>query len=215
MSINRELLASVVSGAVKFLSPAEGMDMLKNNPPLIEVDPAQPDPTDPNKAAVRATAAATEYLAANTGTAETTSKPSSYAILTGVELPEAKKRGSHLGSGVGTKYPFADMPVGGSFFSANSEHRNKDALKALGSTVSAQNRKYATPDGDKTKVIKQAVRGADHKPVLGPDGKKQVESKTIPVLKYERKFTIRGVSKGYKSGSWEAPEDGALIARTL
>jgi hypothetical protein len=106
------------------------------------------------------------------------------------------------------------MPVGASFFSADSEHKNGNALKALGSTVSSQNRKYATPDGDKTKTVKQAKRGEDKKPILDENGKKVIET-DLPVLKYERKFTIRPVVAGQKYGEWTAPANGALIARTL
>jgi hypothetical protein len=187
---------------------------------LVEVNTSMPDPADPTKFATRATAAAAQYLSAAPAAAPAAaqapaSEPSKYTVMKGIALPEAKKRGNHLGSGAPTKYPFATMEVGDVFFSGNSEHAKNDALKALGSTVSSQNRKYATPDGDKTKVIKQAERGADKKPVVGPDGKKVIVSKTVPVLKYERKFTIRAVTAGYGNDQWKAPEAGVLISRTI
>ena len=183
---------------------------------LVEVNDAMPDPNDATKFATRATAAASQYLASVSAPAagNTAAEPSKYTVMKGIALPEAKKRGAHLGSGAPTKYPFATMEVGDVFFSGNSEHAKGDALKALGSTVSSQNRKYSEPDGDKTKVIKQAERGPDKKPVIGPDGKKVIVSKTVPVLKYSRKFTIRPVEAGYGNDQWKAPEAGVLISRT-
>lgn len=219
-AIDTELLSKVVaatdSGQLVYLSHAEGGAFVAHNPPLIEVNTAILDPNDNTKAAARSTQAAKDYLAAQSAPKSNgAAEPSKYEIITNATLPEARKRGNVAGAGAPTKYPFADMPVGASFFSADSEHKNSNALKALGSTVSSQNRKYATPDGDKTKTIKQAKRGEDKKPVLDENGKKVIETKTIPVLKYERKFTIRPVVAGQKYGEWTAPANGALIARTL
>jgi len=199
--IDAELLAKVVAatnaGQLVYLSQAEGQGMVAHNPPLIEVNTGILDPNDNTKAAVRATSAAQDYLNSQSAPKSNgAAEPSKYALITNAELPAARKRGNVAGAGAPTKYPFADMPVGASFFSADSEHKNGNALKALGSTVSSQNRKYATPDGDKTKTIKQAKRGEDNKPVLDENGKKVIETKTIPVLKYERKFTIRPVVGG-------------------
>lgn len=213
--IDKALLQAVVSGQVAYLSAAQGNAMVLHNPPLIEVNTAAIDPTDPTKAQVRATLAAAAYLAqvAPTAPAEAPKTVGSYAILTGAVLPEPKKRGNSFGSGAPTKYPFADMPVGGAFFSANSEHAKGDALKALGSTVSSQNRKYAVETGE-TKTQKRAKRDENNNPIM-VDGKKVIETVTLPVLKYERKFTIRAVTGGQVYGTWTAPADGALIARTI
>src|SRR3954466_8995337 len=146
MSVDKELLAKIASGEVKYVaaSPAV-MALINHDPRLIEVDQAQTDPADASKVACRVTADAAAYLA--------TLKPmngeaSKYAIISNAVLPEAKKRGGTSGAGAPTKYPFADMEVGHSFFSANSEHAKGDAVKALGSTISSQNRKYATQKTD-------------------------------------------------------------------
>jgi hypothetical protein len=106
------------------------------------------------------------------------------------------------------------MEVGSSFFSADSEHKKGDALKALGSTVSSQNRKYAEETGEH-KSVTRAVRDEHNKAKLDANGKKITETVTLPVLKYNRKFTIRAVVGGQKYGDWTAPANGALIARTV
>lgn len=213
--INKELLAHVVhatdSNQVVYLSADEGGALAAHNPPLIEVNTSMINPE--GKAAVRATQAAKMFL---NGHQEPTTVPSEskYALITDAILPPAKKRGNQSGSGAPTKYPFAEMPVGGSFFSANSEHSKGDAVKALGSTVSSQNRKYATETGE-LKTVNRAVRDKQtHKAVLNADGSKQMETVDLAVLEYHRKFTIRPVVKGEKYGSWVAPSDGALIGRT-
>jgi len=213
--IDKALLAKVVSGEVKFLSPAEGNAFVVHNPPLIEVNVSMLDPNDSNKAAVRPTAAAQAFLA--NGAAHQAAAPASvgnYTLITNAVLPEPKKRGNSFGSGAPTKYPFAEMPVGSSFFSANTEHAKGDAVKALGSTVSSQNRKYATETGE-TKTQKRAKRDENNNLILDANGNKIIEVVTLPVLKYERKFTIRAVEAGKKYGEWVAPADGALIARTI
>lgn len=144
-------------------------------------------------------------------------KPSgSHAVIvTGAVLPPAKKRGNSSGSGAPTKYPFADLEVGGMFFSPNSDHAKGDAVKALGSTVSAQNDKYSEETGQ-FKTVTRAVRDKQtKKAVTNPDGSKQTETVQLPVKKYNRKFTIRPVVGGETYGSWVAPSDGALVARTV
>lgn len=217
-NIDKALLKQIVdataAGTLFYVSQVQGQPMLANVPPLIEINPAIVDPTDGTKVACRSTAEAAAFLAApETGSADTGEHK--YAVMTGIALPEAKKRGNTAGSGAPTKYPFADMPVGGVFFSGNSEHKNKNALKALGSTVSAQNDKYSEPTGE-MKTVTRAVRDpATKKAKIGTDGKKVTETVQLPVKKYNRKFTIRAVEAGYKSGDWVAPEAGALIGRTV
>lgn len=218
-SIDTALLAKVVtatdSGQLVYLSQAEGGAFVAHNPPLIEVNTGILDPNDNTKAAVRATQAAKDYLAAQSAPAATSNgEASKYAIITNAVLPEARKRGNVAGAGAPTKYPFADMPVGASFFSADSEHKNGNALKALGSTVSSQNRKYAEETGEH-KTVTRAVRDDHNKAKLDENGKKVTETVQLPVLKYNRKFTIRPVVGGQKYGEWTAPANGALIARTV
>ena len=214
--IDKELLAHVVAatkaGGHHFVSQVQGQPMLAHNPPLIMVNTSILDPNDGTKAAARATEHAEGYLTNGAGHAPVT-EASKYAIMIGVALPEQKKRGNSFGSGAPTKYPFADMPIGGSFFSANSEHKKGDAVKALGSTVSSQNRKYAVETGE-TKIVERAIRDKKtHKALLNDDGSKQLETVELPKLAYERKFTIRPVTGGQTYGNWTAPEDGALVAR--
>lgn len=223
--IDKALLKLIVdataAGTLVYVGPVAGQPMVAHVPQLIEVNAAITNPADPTQVACRSLPAAADYLAAQVAVTGSTEAPkSNYAIMTGITLPEAKKRGNTSGSGAPTKYPFADMEVGAVFFSGNSEHAKGDAVKALGSTVSAQNDKYSEPKMENgtvvTKQVTRAVRDPKtHKAVLGPDGKKQTETVTLPVKDYKRKFTIRGVAKGYQSGSWTAPEDGALIGRVV
>jgi hypothetical protein len=220
--IDKALLAQIVAGTVTYVSQVQGQPMLAHIPPLIEVNTTMINPADPTQAMCRATPAAAEYLAKHETKAQKVADVAAhpYAIIKGVTLPEAKKRGNLAGSGAPTKYPFATMEVGDTFYSADTEHAKGDALKALGSTVSSQNRKNATPeknaDGtEKTKTVKRAERDkTTHKAVLGPDGKKVIESVTLPVLQYSKYFTIRAVEAGKLYGSWTAPANGAVIART-
>lgn len=208
--IDVEFLSKIVSGEVAYVSQAEATPLLAHKPPLIEVNTGIQDPNDATKVAVRATDAGKDYKAPE---AKSEAAPK-YALIAGAALPAPKKRGNSAGSGAPTKYPFADMEVGQSFFSADSEHKNKDAVKALGSTVSSQNRKYAEETGQ-TKTVTRAVRDEKNKAKLDENGKKITETVTLPVLKYNRKFTIRPVVGGQKYGEWTAPENGALIARTV
>ena len=214
--IDTDLLSKIVAGTVSYVSQAEATPLLAHNPPLIEVNTGIQDPNDATKVACRATDAGKAYETKHeAAVAAHAHEPSKYTLITNAALPEAKKRGNSAGAGAPTKYPFAEMQVGQSFFSANSEHKNKDAVKALGSTVSSQNRKYAEETGEH-KTVTRAVRDKHtHKAQVGPDGKKVTETVQLPVLKYNRKFTIRPVEAGKTYGQWVAPENGALIARTV
>lgn len=219
----KQIVTTTNSGpdAVFYVSQVQGQPMLAHNPPLIMVNTGLIDPTDGTKCASRATAAANDYLAAPVVANGNGNKAAhNYTIMTGIALPEAKKRGNTSGSGAPTKYPFADLPVGGVFFSGNSEHTKGDAVKALGSTVSAQNEKYSKQKMENgvgvTKTVTRAVRDKTTKKAqIGTDGKKVTETVNLPVKEYERKFTIRPVPAGYKSGDWVAPEAGALVGRTI
>lgn len=214
--IDKVLLAAIAAGTVTSISQVQGQPLLAHSPQLIEVNTAMIDAN--GNAACRITAAGTDFLAANTAPAGGATEAPKYAILNGVKLPDAKRRGNHSGSGAPTKYPFDQLEVGGVFFSANSEHNKGDAVKALGSTVSAQNNKYSEPVMEngvvKVKEVTRAVRDKKtHKAVIGADGKKETETVQLPVKNYTRKFTIRPVEAGYKSGDWVAPEAGALVGR--
>lgn len=214
--MNKDLLKKLVeatdAGNFLYLSAAEGGPMLSHKPPLIEKNDTV---TEGDKVACRALPAAKDYLAAQGGEGKSAGN---YTIMTGIALPELKRRGNTSGSGAPTKYPFADLPVGGVFFSGNSEHNKGDAVKALGSTVSAQNDKYAVQKQENGqpvfKTVTRAVRDkVTKKAQLDAEGKKVMETVQLPVKEYERKFTIRPVPAGYQSGDWVAPEAGALVAR--
>lgn len=204
-----KVVANDTAGTASYLSAAEGKALVEAG--LIEANTSIGDPNDASKVLVRATQAGRDALAANGNGAAA----SSYAIIKNVVLPEAKKRGNTSGIGAPSKYPFATMEVGDTFFSADTEHKKGDALKGLGSTVSANNDKYAEPTGE-MKTVTRAVRDKETKKAqIGPDGKKVTETVQLPVKKYNRKFTIRAVVAGEKYGEWVAPANGALVGRTV
>jgi len=209
----KEIVDATAAASNVYVSQAVGAPMLLAG--LIEVNTGVLNPADQTEALCRSTPAAIEYLAAS---AEPDKVASNYTILKNVAIPAAKRRGNPSGNGAPTKYPFEKMEVNDTFFSANSEHKKGDAVKALGSTISSQNKKYSTQVMEngvpKTKPVTRAVRDKQtHKAVLNADGSKQVEHVELPVLEYSRKFTIRPVEKGVVYGGWTAPENGALIAR--
>lgn len=213
----KAIFAATEANEAVYVGQVVGQPMLAHSPPLIEINTSVVNPNDGTEVLCRATTAAADYLKA--APADQAAKPK-YAIITNAELPAPKKRGNTAGSGAPTKYPFAELEVNASFFSANSEHKNKDAVKALGSTVSAQNDKYSeqiVKDGvPQTKTVTRAVRDKQTKKAkLNSDGSKVTETVELPVKKYNRKFTIRPVEKGKTYGGWTAPESGALIARIL
>lgn len=206
-----KVVANDAAGTASYLSAAEGKALVEAG--LIEANTSVVDPTDATKVLVRATQAGRDSLAAGNGSNGAVA--STITILKGVVLPEAKKRGNTSGSGAPSKYPFATMEVGDTFFSADSEHKKGDALKGLGSTVSMHNDKYAEPTGQ-MKTVTRAVRDPDTKKAqIGSDGKKVTETVQLPVKKYNRKFTIRAVVAGEKYGEWTAPANGALVGRTV
>lgn len=210
----KQIVDATAAGQPAYVGQVTGQPMTAHNPPLIEVNAAVQNPADPTQVLCRSTDAAIAYLAAN-DTAPTDTAASTYAVITNAVLPEAKRRGNTSGSGAPTKYPFATLEVGQSFFSANSEHKKGDAVKGLGSTVSAQNDKYAEPTGE-MKTVTRAVRDkVTKKAQIGTDGKKVTETVQLPIKRYNRKFTIRPVEAGKAYGGWTAPSDGALIARTI
>ena len=215
----KAIVEATAANAAVYVGQVIGQPMLDHNPPLIEINTSVANPADPTEVLCRATPAASDYLKAAEAAPAQSDKPK-YTIITNAELPAPKKRGNSSGSGAPTKYPFAELEVNASFFSANSEHKNKDAVKALGSTVSAQNDKYSeqvVKDGvPQTKTVTRAVRDKQTKKAkLNPDGSKVTETVELPVKKHNRKFTIRPVEKGKTYGGWTAPENGALIARIL
>lgn len=211
-----KVVANDAAKVASYLSAAEGKALVEAG--LIEANTSIFDPSDNSKVLVRATQAGRDYLAADGN--GSSNGAASYAIIKGVALPEAKKRGNTSGIGAPSKYPFATMEVGDTFFSADTEHKKGDALKGLGSTVSANNDKYSVQKMENgvgvTKTVTRAVRDKETKKAqLGPDGKKVTETVQLPVKEYNRKFTIRAVEAGKKYGDWVAPANGAIVARTF
>ena len=214
IGVNRVLLANIASGTVAFATKDEAIAVgLTNAPPLVEVNLTVPDPNDANKVAIRITEAGAAFLTANaTPLAEPTAVESvtKFEIFTGAVLPPAKPRGGGFGAGAPKKYPFDEMPVGGSFFVAKSA-AVPDPLKTLGSTVSSANLRFAEKTGEKT--VTRAKRGKGNKLELDSNGQKIMETKQVPTWKFTRKFEIREVVGGTDYGSWKAPANGVLIAR--
>lgn len=220
MSVDRDYLKKIVDATAAntqiYVGQVMGQPMLAHNPRLIEINAEVTNPSNPTEVLCRSTSAATDYLASPADAPEGDVKTAgNYQIITNAVLPPARKRGNTSGSGAPTKYPFDKLELNQTFFSANSEHKKGDAVKALGSTVSAQNEKYSEPTGE-MKTVTRAVRDKETKKAqIGPDGKKVTETVQLPIKKYNRKFTIRPVEAGKNYGSWTAPADGALVARII
>lgn len=211
-NVNVEILKAIAASTDTFyISKDDGLPLLNAN--LIEVNGEMLDAN--GNAAARLTEAGQALLdksASNAAPGVTTDAPkaSAYGIITNAVLPASKRGGK--GGGAPTQYPFADLPVDGSFFVPVSE-KHPDPVKTLGSTVSSANMRFAVDTGEK-KTVKRAKRDG-RKALRDAAGNKIVESVEVPVYKFERKFSIRGVEKGKQYGEWVAPEDGALIARIL
>lgn len=162
-------------------------------------------------AAARLTAAGLEGLGGKKPEAAAASA-SQFALINNAELPPSKRG---FGRQAGTsKYPFANMEVGNSFFVSNADVEGGDAVKKLTSTVSNMNNKYRTPTGEK-ETKERTKRGEGNKAVLDAEGNKVKETVTVDKYKQERKFNIRPVKAGVQYGGWTAPADGALIGRVL
>lgn len=208
----KKIVANDAAGTASYVSAADGKPLVDAG--LIEVNVEVKNPNNESEVLCRSTQAGKDAVA-NEGSASTNASgaKSHVMIITGAVLPPARKRGNTSGSGAPTKYPFADLEVGGMFFSPNSDHAKGDAVKALGSTVSAQNDKYAEPTGE-TKSVTRAKRDPKtKKAMVDEQGNKITETVDLPKKKYNRKFTIRPVKGGETYGSWTAPADGAIVAR--
>lgn len=213
--MNKDVLKLVVAndaaGVASYVTAADGKPLVDAG--YIEVNLEVKDPNDANKVLCRSTDAGKAY--ANQVDEQPKAFGSHAMLVTGAVLPPAKKRGNSSGTGAPAKYPFAELDVGGMFFSANSDHAKGDAVKSLGSTVSAQNDKYAEATGE-TKTVTRAKRDPNtKKAVLDDQGNKVTETVELPKKKYNRKFTIRPVKGGEVYGQWTAPSDGALVARIM
>lgn len=138
---------------------------------------------------------------------------SEFTLISGFVPPESKRGFGKGGNGKSSKYPFATMDVGISFFVPVSADM-PDPVKTLGSTVSNANNKYRTPT-EQTQTVTRTVRGDGNKAVLDAAGNKVKEQKEVPVYKQDKKFVIRGVEAGKVYGNVTAPGNGAMITRTV
>jgi hypothetical protein len=208
--VNLQLLSEIALGKVRYVAKTPDAEvLLLHNPPLIEINIHEPDPSDKSKVACRVTTAGAALLTANQNPViEKVENKMSYEIIDDAELPPIKRGGG--GGGAPTKYPFDQLEVGKSFF-VPATAKLPNPLKTLGSTISSANHRYAKVTGEK--VVERSKRGARNKLVLDANGNKIMETKNVPTYEFTRKFTIRGVKAGVEYGKWVAPADGALIAR--
>lgn len=178
---------------------------------LIEVNPSDID--DNGAALARLTQKGIDGMGtANKNTnANAAPSASKFALIDNAKLPESR-RGFGRTAGV-SKYPFAEMNVGQSFFVGNNEVDGGDAVKKLTSTVSNMNNKYRTEVPGQTETKTRTKRGEGNKAVKDENGNPVKETVTVPVYTQDRKFSIRHVNGGEAYGGWTAPADGALIAR--
>lgn len=118
-------------------------------------------------------------------------KPGTFELFKGGELPRKSRRVKKE-----DLYPFASMELGQIFFVPVSDKKPYPA-KSLGSTVAAASKRYAEVIGQKE--------------VKGRGG----AIKMVPEYKFERKFKVASVKKGYVCGEFTASEDGAIVKRIL
>lgn len=105
-----------------------------------------------------------------------------FAIESDVPLPEVKRGGGGGRRGKrGSKYPFATMENGQSFFVPASEEMPNPA-KTLASTASTVAKDFATPNGTRTITRKG-------------------EQKEVPAYTYTRKFVVRAVEEDGVKGA--------------
>lgn len=217
-AVNMSLLASIASGAVTHVSQSDGLPLVNNDPPLIEVNTNIID--DEGNAAVRLTDAG-KALLPNGNVAKTDLVKADtpvYAIITNAVLPTKIRRGRG-GGGAPTLYPWATMEVGTSFFVPVSE-KHPNPVKSLTSAVSSANMKYSEPvmgeDGQpETKTVTRTKRGPGNKAEKDVTGNKVKETVQRPVMKPTRKFELSEVKNGVDYGGWKAPSDGVLVARVM
>lgn len=208
--VNLTLLAAINSGAVTRVSQADGVPLVNNNPPLIEVNTT--DVVD-GLAAVRITDAGKAQLNGSTKAAVAASDTPIYAIISGFVPPvKVRKAGGRGGSGAPTIYPWATMEVGGSFFVGVSQ--KPDPVKSLTSAVSSANMKYSEEVGE-PKEHTRTKRGPGNKAVIGADGKPERETVMRKDRQAVKKFELAAVTKGMKYGDWTADEDGVMVWRSL
>ncbi len=210
LTVDMKLLSEIALGKIRYIAKTQDAEiLLLHNPPLIEINIHDPDPSDKTRVACRVTTDGAALLTAHQNpVSEEKHNMSNFEIITDAVLPPIRRGGG--GGGAPTKYPFDDLEVGNSFF-VPATAKLPNPLKTLGSTISTANHRYATIVGEKE--VQRSKRGDRNKLVLDANGNKIMEFKQVPVYQFTRKFNIRGVKAGVRYGNWTAPADGALIAR--
>lgn len=215
LGLLKQIYDATQAGGSVYVGPTpDTLALAQHNPPLIQVNQAMPDPSDPQKLAARTTDAAGGVLAAGNAPVEAEGEAPKFEVMNGIVLPPSK-RGNAKGGGAPVVYPFDSMEIGQSFFVPVSA-KHKDPFKTLGSTVSSANMRYAIKTGE-TKQVERTKRGPGNKAVVDVTGAKVKETVSVEVTKKGRNFTIRKIEKGVNYGTaekpWIAPDNGALIMR--
>lgn len=207
--VNLKLLTALAGETFLFVGSKDRAALLSFSPALAEENLTMVDPSDSDKVAVRITDAGRQYLNDfNKENTVTETAPSTFGIISGIELP-AVKRGGGGGTGAPSKYPFDALEVGQTFFVPVSE-KMPDPVKSLAGAVSGANLKYANETGTKTITRKKRDgRNIAH----DENGEPIMETVEVPTYEYTRKFVTRSVEKGVAYGTWVAPENGAIVAR--
>lgn len=208
--VNLTLLSAINLGAVTRVSKDDGVPLVNNDPPLIEVNYG--DIVD-NLAAVRITDAGKALLNGSVKASVAASDTPIYAIINNAVLPLKVRKAGRGGAGAPTIYPWATMDVGGSFFVPVSD-KHPDPVKSLTSAVSSANMKYSEEVGE-PKPHTRTKRGPGNKAVMGADGKPERETVMRKDRQAVKKFELSAVTKGTTYGGWTAEADGVLVARVL
>jgi hypothetical protein len=202
--------------------PADVAAFLQHSPPLVE-QAGVPDAE--GKLATRATQAGMTMIdgatpAPSVAASTTASKYHSPVVVVQLGKKERKPREGVPGA---SKYDFEQLPAPTaeqatngqwpSFFVPNDG--DKDMTKTLASTVNnARKRLFGKVVGQET--VERAKRGPGRgaKAVIGPDGKKVMETVTVDKYEYSGKFEIFPVSDGAPWGAEYAGKAGVAICRT-
>lgn len=210
LNLLRAIANATAANAVVYVTKDDGLPLLQHNPPLITVDVNDVDPNDQSKIGAKITEDGVKLL--STETVNHTKPVSSYSVATGLVLPKVK-RGGGGGGGAPSKYPFETMGIGEFFFVPDSDVKNGNALKTVGSAVGSANQRFMEETGEH-KTVTRAKRGSDHKTVKdAATGENVMETVTLAVKRSTKKFTIRPVIAGNDYGDFKAPANGAVVMR--
>ncbi len=219
LEVLRAVANATAANSVMYVTAAEGKPLAEAG--LISVDFNHRDPNDPNKVAAHVTDKGVYALTGSNGVHKSAivipPHSSTFTIQKGgIELPKVE-RGFKKGFGGGgraAKYDFEAMEVGDFFFVANSEVKNGDAAKTLGSAAGSANQRFAVGTGEK-ETVQRAKRGTDHKAIKGHDGKNVMETVEVEKKNFTKKFVVRPVKANVEYGAFTAPADGAVVHRSV